>query len=77
MSPAEATELLGDADVSLSVPAKLTPDGVEFRLTADDVKQLAIATLAHRVVLAPGAEIEGIDTRTAIRDIVSAVEAPR
>jgi MoxR-like ATPase len=43
----------------------------------DDVKRLAVPTLAHRVVLAPAAEIEGIDARGAIRTIVGEVAAPR
>jgi len=43
----------------------------------DDVKNLAGPVLAHRVVLSPSAEIEGIDERTAIRQIVEGVAAPR
>ncbi len=43
----------------------------------DDVKSLAGPTLAHRVVLSPSAEIEGIDERSAIRKIVDEVAAPR
>ncbi len=43
----------------------------------DDVKQLSIPALAHRVVLAPGAEIEGLDTTAVIRRVVDQVPAPR
>ena len=43
----------------------------------DDVKQLAIPVLRHRVVLAPGAEIEGMTADLAVRRIVEEVEAPR
>ncbi len=43
----------------------------------DDVKQLALPVLRHRVVLAPGAEIEGMTTDLAVRRIVEEVEAPR
>jgi MoxR-like ATPase len=43
----------------------------------DDVKALARATLAHRVVLAPAAEIEGLDAAAVIGQILTAVEAPR
>ena len=43
----------------------------------DDVKRLAAPALAHRVVLAPAAEIEGLDARAAIRQVVDGVPAPR
>ena len=43
----------------------------------DDVKTLAIPALRHRVVLAPGAEIEGLSTETVIRQILEQVPAPR
>ncbi len=43
----------------------------------DDVKQLALPVLRHRVVLAPGAEIEGMTSDLAVRRILEEVEAPR
>ena len=43
----------------------------------DDVKALAIPALRHRIVLAPGAEIEGLSTEQVIRQIVEQVPAPR
>jgi MoxR-like ATPase len=43
----------------------------------DDVKQLALPVLRHRVVLAPGAEIEGMTADLAVRRIVEEVGAPR
>jgi MoxR-like ATPase len=43
----------------------------------DDVKFLAQAVLRHRVVLAPGAEIEGTTADAAIGTILEEVEAPR
>jgi MoxR-like ATPase len=43
----------------------------------DDVKVLAPAVLRHRVVLAPGAEIEGTTADAAIGAILQEVEAPR
>jgi MoxR-like ATPase len=43
----------------------------------DDVKALAPAVLRHRVVLAPGAEIEGTTADAAIGRILEEVEAPR
>jgi MoxR-like ATPase len=43
----------------------------------DDVKALALPVLRHRVVLAPGAEVEGTTADAAIRRVVEEVEAPR
>ena len=42
--------------------ARAALDGRDF-VIPDDVKQLAAPALAHRVVLAPGAEIEGLTRR--------------
>ena len=43
----------------------------------DDVKELALPVLRHRVVLAPGAEIEGVTADLAVRRVIDEVEAPR
>jgi MoxR-like ATPase len=43
----------------------------------DDVKALALPVLRHRVVLAPGAEIEGLTADQAVARVVEEVEAPR
>ena len=43
----------------------------------DDVKGLALPAMRHRVVLAPGAEIEGASTETVIRQVIKEVPAPR
>jgi MoxR-like ATPase len=43
----------------------------------DDVKALAIPALRHRVVLAPGAEIEGLSTETVLTQLLEQVPAPR
>ena len=43
----------------------------------DDVKYLTPAVLRHRLVLAPGAEIEGLDTDKVIGEIITQVAAPR
>lgn len=43
----------------------------------DDVKVLAIPTLAHRVVLSPLAEIEGRSIQNIISNLVEQVAAPR
>jgi MoxR-like ATPase len=43
----------------------------------DDVKFIALPALRHRVVLAPGAEIEGLQPDAVIRQILEQIPAPR
>ena len=43
----------------------------------DDVKRLTPPTLRHRLVLAPGAEIEGLDPDKIVAQILEQVPAPR
>jgi MoxR-like ATPase len=43
----------------------------------DDVKFLAVPALRHRVVLSPGAEIEGLSPEAVVRQILEQVPAPR
>jgi MoxR-like ATPase len=43
----------------------------------DDIKQLAVPALRHRVALAPGAEIEGTTSERVVRQILEQVPAPR
>ena len=43
----------------------------------DDVKFVALPALRHRVVLAPGAEIEGLVADAVIRQVLDQVPAPR
>ncbi|MCK6481474.1 MAG: MoxR family ATPase [Planctomycetes bacterium] len=43
----------------------------------DDVKKLAPPTLCHRLVLAPGAEIEGLDAESVLQGVLARVPAPR
>ena len=43
----------------------------------DDLKLLAVPALRHRIVLAPGAEIEGLTTEAVVRQILEQVPVPR
>jgi MoxR-like ATPase len=43
----------------------------------DDVKALALPVLRHRVVLAPGAEVDGLTADAVLRRVVEEVGAPR
>lgn len=51
-------------------------DGRDF-VIPDDVKALALPALRHRVVMGPGAEIEGKTTTDVISQILDTVPAPR
>ena len=69
-SPRSANMLASAARVRAAL------DGRDF-VIPDDVKALAVPTLAHRVVLAPEAELEGARTTTVLERIVAQVPAPR
>jgi MoxR-like ATPase len=46
-------------------------------VTPDDVKEIAVATLRHRITLAPELEIEGHDPDMILTAVLNKVEAPR
>jgi MoxR-like ATPase len=46
-------------------------------VTPDDVKEIALATLRHRIALAPELEIEGHDVDTVLTSALNRAEAPR
>ncbi|MCB9832748.1 MAG: MoxR family ATPase [Planctomycetes bacterium] len=69
-SPRAATNLIA------ALRARAVLDGRDY-VIPDDLKQLARATLAHRVVLAPGAEIEGTTAALVVEQILEQVAAPR
>ena len=46
-------------------------------VTPDDVKALAVSVLRHRVVLSPGAEIDGTTSEAVVRQVLEQVAAPR
>ena len=56
--------------------ARAALDGRDFVLP-DDVKELAVPALGHRVVLAPGSEVEGLTARVVLQQILEQVPAPR
>jgi len=51
-------------------------DGRDF-VNADDLKQVSLPALRHRVAVAPELEIEGLKADDALRSVVDSVEAPR
>ena len=42
----------------------------------DDVKALAEATLAHRIIISPSARIKSVDARTVVEDLLRTVPVP-
>ena len=56
--------------------AHATTQGRDF-VIPDDIKTLAIPLLRHRIVLSPGAEIEGRGFDEIIAQIIDQVAAPR
>jgi MoxR-like ATPase len=56
--------------------ARAVLDGRDFVLP-DDVKELVRPAFAHRVVLSPGAEVEGTTTAAVLQQVVDQVPAPR
>ncbi|HAY06834.1 MAG TPA: magnesium chelatase, partial [Hyphomonas sp.] len=56
--------------------ARAALDGRDF-VIPDDVKQLALPTLRHRVLLSPAADIEGRTTEETLFGIIEQTAAPR
>jgi len=42
----------------------------------DDVKALAVSTLAHRLIVSPSARVRNVDSRAIIQDIVRSLPVP-
>jgi len=64
------------AMIAASVRAYAALAGRDFAIP-DDVKALAVPALGHRIILAPGAEIEGLSTESIVRQVLEQVPAPR
>jgi len=64
------------AMIAASVRAYAALAGRDFAIP-DDVKALAVPALCHRIILAPGAEIEGMSTETVVKQVLEQVAAPR
>ncbi|MFH0945346.1 MAG: MoxR family ATPase [Planctomycetota bacterium] len=62
--------------LAASTRARAALSGRDF-VIPDDVKQLALPLLCHRILSSPGAEIEGTSTANVIGQILEDVEAPR
>ena len=66
------------ATVTLLVAAQAAAaiDGRDYA-TPDDVKDVAEAVLAHRLIVQPDAEIEGATAASVLRDVLASVPVPR
>lgn len=64
------------AALATAARARAALDGRDF-VIPDDVKSLALPTLRHRVLLSPGAEIEGRTTDETLAGIIEQTAAPR
>ena len=51
-------------------------EGRDF-VIPDDIKRLAPASMRHRIVLTPEAEVEGRSVDDVIADVIATVEVPR
>lgn len=51
-------------------------NGRDF-ITPEDIKQIAVPVLGHRVIITPEREMEGITTTQVINDILQSVEIPK
>jgi MoxR-like ATPase len=69
-SPRAATML------AMAARAYAALQGRDF-VIPDDIKAIAVPALRHRVVLAPGAEIEGLSSVAVVQQILEQVPAPR
>jgi MoxR-like ATPase len=64
------------ATLAAAARARAALDGRDFVLP-DDVKQLALPALRHRVILSPAAEIDGRAVDAVLAGLIEQVEAPR
>ena len=46
-------------------------------VTPDDIRAVTFAVLNHRLILAPESEMEGVELKTVIDEILKSVEVPR
>jgi len=64
------------AQLALAARARAALDGRDYAIP-DDVKTLALPALRHRVILSPGAEIEGRRADEVVQALVDQAAAPR
>ncbi|HVG95387.1 MAG TPA: MoxR family ATPase [Chloroflexota bacterium] len=65
----------GSAALSRAAQARAALHGRDY-VIPDDVKALAPATLAHRLIVSPAARIRNVDTRLIVQEILDTVPVP-
>jgi len=65
----------GSGALIRAVQARAALQGRDYAIP-DDVKALAAATLAHRLIVSPAARIRNVDTRQVIGEILDTVPVP-
>jgi len=55
--------------------ARAALDGRDY-VTPDDVKALALPTLAHRMIISPAARIKNVDSRSIVQELLYSVPVP-
>ena len=55
--------------------AKALLEGRDF-VTPDDVKELALVTMGHRIILSPGAKVKGVTVADVVANCLSRVPVP-
>ena len=65
----------GSTALAKAAQARAALHGRDYTIP-DDVKALAPAVLAHRLIVSPAARIRNVDTRQIVRDILDAVAVP-
>jgi MoxR-like ATPase len=51
-------------------------DGRDY-VVPDDVKDLGVPVLAHRIIPTPDAQLSGVDTEDIVREVVSRTPVPK
>lgn len=62
--------------VAAATRATAALEGRDYAIP-DDVKRLLVPSLRHRIVLGPGAEIEGRTSQQVLENLLNQIEAPR
>jgi MoxR-like ATPase len=65
----------GSSALIRAVQARAALQGRDYAIP-DDVKALAAATLAHRLIVSPAARIRNVDTRQVITEVLDSVPVP-
>ena len=66
----------GGLALRIAAQARALLQGRDF-VIPDDIQAIAPALLRHRLPLAPGADLEGIDTEQVLTGVLEQVAAPR